>query len=54
MSIKQMRTNVPHLRYRDRERLALADKGVHEGHVAAEVISGLKHYFDPKAIPSIA
>ena len=32
----------------------LAHKGVHEGHVAAEVISGLKHYFDPKVIPSIA
>ena len=30
------------------------NKGVHEGHVAAEVISGLKHYFDPKVIPSIA
>ena len=32
----------------------LAHKGVHEGHVAAEVISGLKHFFDPKVIPSIA
>ena len=32
----------------------LAHKGVHEGHVAAEVISGKKHYFDPKVIPSIA
>ncbi|MCV5655096.1 dihydrolipoyl dehydrogenase, partial [Escherichia coli] len=31
-----------------------AHKGVHEGHVAAEVISGKKHYFDPKVIPSIA
>lgn len=29
-------------------------KGVHEGHVAAEVIAGKKHYFDPKVIPSIA
>ncbi|MEW9889457.1 MAG: dihydrolipoyl dehydrogenase, partial [Candidatus Symbiodolus clandestinus] len=28
--------------------------GVHEGHVAAEVIAGKKHYFDPKVIPSIA
>ena len=27
----------------------LAHKGVHEGHVAAEVISGLKHYFDPES-----
>ena len=32
----------------------LAHKGVHEGHVAAEVIAGKKHYFDPKVIPSIA
>ena len=29
-------------------------KGVHEGHLAAEVIAGKKHYFDPKVIPSIA
>ena len=32
----------------------LAHKAVHEAHVAAEVISGMKHYFDPKCIPSIA
>lgn len=32
----------------------LAHKGVHEGHIAAEVIAGKKHYFDPKVIPSIA
>jgi dihydrolipoamide dehydrogenase len=32
----------------------LAHKAVHEGHVAAEVISGMKHFFDPKCIPSIA
>lgn len=32
----------------------LAHKATHEGHVAAEVISGKKHYFDPKLIPSIA
>ena len=32
----------------------LAHKGVHEGHVAAEVIAGKKHHFDPKVIPSIA
>ncbi len=25
-----------------------------KGHVAAEVIAGMKHYFDPKVIPSIA
>lgn len=32
----------------------LAHKAVHEGHVAAEVIAGKKHFFDPKVIPSIA
>ena len=33
----------------------LAHKAVHEGHVAAEVISGKKHYFDPaSAFPSVA
>lgn len=32
----------------------LAHKGVHEGHIAAEVIYGKKHYFEPKVIPSIA
>ena len=32
----------------------LAHKAVHEAHVAAEVISGMKHFFDPKCIPSIA
>lgn len=32
----------------------LAHKGVHEGHVAAEVIAGKKHFFEPKMIPSIA
>ncbi|WGL97646.1 dihydrolipoyl dehydrogenase [Arsenophonus sp. aPb] len=53
---KQMRTNVPHI-YAIGDIVGqpmLAHKGVHEGHVAAEVISGLKHYFDPKVIPSIA
>jgi dihydrolipoamide dehydrogenase len=32
----------------------LAHKAVHEAHVAAEVISGQKHFFEPQAIPSIA
>jgi dihydrolipoamide dehydrogenase len=53
---KQLRTNVPHI-YAIGDIVGqpmLAHKGVHEGHVAAEVISGLKHYFDPKVIPSIA
>ncbi len=53
---KQMRTNVPHI-YAIGDIVGqpmLAHKGVHEGHVAAEVIAGMKHYFDPKVIPSIA
>lgn len=32
----------------------LAHKAAHEGHVAAEVIAGKKHVFDPRCIPSIA
>lgn len=53
---KQLRTNVPHI-YAIGDVVGqpmLAHKGVHEGHVAAEVIAGKKHYFDPKVIPSIA
>ena len=53
---KQMRTNVPHI-FAIGDIVGqpmLAHKGVHEGHVAAEVIAGQKHYFDPKVIPSIA
>ncbi|ASK77907.1 dihydrolipoyl dehydrogenase [Paraphotobacterium marinum] len=53
---KQMKTNVPNI-YAIGDIVGnpmLAHKGVHEGHVAAEVISGKKHYFDPKVIPSIA
>lgn len=53
---KQMRTNVPHI-FAIGDIIGqpmLAHKGVHEGHVAAEVIAGQKHYFDPKVIPSIA
>ena len=52
----QMRTNVPHI-FAIGDIVGqpmLAHKGVHEGHVAAEVIAGKKHYFDPKVIPSIA
>ena len=52
---KQMRTNVPHI-FAIGDIVGqpmLAHKGVHEGHVAAEVIAGQKHYFDPKVIPSI-
>ncbi|WP_394129304.1 dihydrolipoyl dehydrogenase [Shewanella maritima] len=53
---KQMRTNVNNI-FAIGDIVGqpmLAHKGVHEGHVAAEVISGLKHFFDPKVIPSIA
>ncbi|AWX13309.1 dihydrolipoyl dehydrogenase [Mergibacter septicus] len=53
---KQMRTNVPHI-FAIGDIVGqpmLAHKGVHEGHVAAEVIAGKKHYFEPKVIPSIA
>ncbi len=53
---KQMRTNVPHI-FAIGDIVGqpmLAHKAVHEAHVAAEVISGKKHYFDPKVIPSIA
>lgn len=53
---KQMRTNISHI-YAIGDIVShpmLAHKGIHEGYIAAEVISGLKHYFDPKVIPSIA
>ena len=32
----------------------LAHKAVHEAHVAAEIISGKKHTFEPRCIPSVA
>lgn len=53
---KQQRTNIPHI-------FAIGDiagnpmlahKAIPEGRVAAEVIAGLKHYFDPKCIASVA
>lgn len=53
---KQLRTNVAHI-FAIGDVVGqpmLAHKGVHEGHVAAEVIAGQKHYFDPKCIPSVA
>jgi dihydrolipoamide dehydrogenase len=53
---KQMRTNVSSI-FAIGDLVGqpmLAHKAVHEGHVAAEVISGMKHYFDPKCIPSVA
>lgn len=53
---KQMRTNVPHI-FAIGDVVGnpmLAHKAMPEGRVAAEVISGLKHYFDVKCIPSVA
>ena len=53
---KQMRTNVSNI-YAIGDLVGqpmLAHKAVHEGHVAAEVIAGQKHYFDPRGIPSVA
>jgi len=53
---KQQRTNVPHI-YAIGDIVGqpmLAHKAVPEGKIAAEVIAGQKHYFDPKCIPSVA
>lgn len=52
----QMRTNVPHI-FAIGDLVGqpmLAHKSVAQGKVAAEVASGMKHYFDPKTIPSVA
>ncbi len=52
----QQRTNVPHI-FAIGDIVGqpmLAHKATHEGKVAAEVISGLKSYFDAKTIPSVA
>jgi dihydrolipoamide dehydrogenase len=53
---KQMRTNVPNI-FAIGDLVGqpmLAHKAVHEGHVAAEVIAGQKHFFDPRCIPNVA
>ncbi len=53
---KQMRTNVAHI-FAIGDVVGqpmLAHKAIPEGKVAAEVISGLKHYFDPACIPNVA
>lgn len=53
---KQMRTNVPHI-FAIGDVVGqpmLAHKAIPEGKVAAEVIAGMKHYFDPKCIASVA
>ena len=52
----QLRTNVPHI-FAIGDIVGqpmLAHKAVPEGRVAAEVISGLVHHFDPRCIPSVA
>jgi len=53
---KQQRTNVPHI-FAIGDIVGnpmLAHKAIPEGRVAAEVIAGKKHYFDPKCIASVA
>lgn len=53
---KQLRTNVPHI-YAIGDIVGnpmLAHKAVPEGRVAAEVIAGKKHFFDPACIPNVA
>ena len=53
---KQMRTNVPNI-FAIGDIVGnpmLAHKGVHEGHVAAEVAAGHKAAFDATVIPSVA
>lgn len=53
---KQMRTNVPHI-FAIGDIVGqpmLAHKAVPEGRVAAEVIAGEKHFFEPKCIPGVA
>jgi len=52
----QMRTNQPHI-FAIGDLVGqpmLAHKSVAQGKVAAEVAAGLKHYFEPKVIPSVA
>ncbi len=53
---KQMRTNVPHI-FAIGDVVGppmLAHKAMHEGRVAAEVITGKNSFFDARAIPSVA
>jgi dihydrolipoamide dehydrogenase len=53
---KQQRTNVPNI-YAIGDVAGmpmLAHKAMPEGRVVAEVIAGMKHYFDPKCIPNVA
>ncbi|PWJ84673.1 dihydrolipoamide dehydrogenase [Pseudaminobacter salicylatoxidans] len=52
----QMRTSVPHIfAVGDiTGEPMLAHKAVHEGHVAAEAVAGMKSHFDVSVIPSVA
>jgi dihydrolipoamide dehydrogenase len=53
---KQLRTNVPHI-FAIGDIVGnpmLAHKATNEARVAAEVIAGKKHFFDPRCIPSVA
>ena len=53
---KQLKTNVSHI-FAIGDVIGqpmLAHKAIPEGRLAAEVISGKKHFFDPKCIPSVA
>ena len=53
---KQLKTNVANI-YALGDLVGqpmLAHKATHEAHVAAEVIAGKKHAFEPKCIPSVA
>lgn len=55
-SDKQLRTNVPNIYSIGdvRGNPMLAHKAIPEGRTAAEIISGMKHYFDPTCIPAVA
>jgi dihydrolipoamide dehydrogenase len=53
---QQLKTSIPHI-YAVGDVTGppmLAHKGTHEGHIAAEVISGKNHFFEPTCIPSVA
>ncbi len=53
---KQLKTNVAHI-FAIGDIVGqpmLAHKATHEAHIAAEVIAGQKHYFEPACIPSVA
>lgn len=53
---EQLKTNISHI-YAIGDVIGfpmLAHKAIHQAHIAAEVISGKEHYFEPKVIPSVA